>query len=727
MYTRHLLKMGGECRFCSKGGTMVAIMLSLLMFSGSVQAQFETFQKISDTQGGFKGKMDDGDDLGESVVSLGDIDGDGVPDLAVSAEDDDDGGTNRGAVWIMFLNRDGTVKSHQKISDTQGGFTGRLDDNDEFGNWVADLGDVNGDGVIDIAVNAIGDDDGGSNRGAIWILFLNPDGTVKSHQKISDTKGGFTPRIPNGYKFGRSLGGLGDFDFDGVPDLITGNQGDDDGGKNRGAVWLLFLNSDGTVKSYRKISATQGGFTGKLTEDNQFGQSVESIGDFDGDGVTDIAVGAERDDDGGLDKGAVWLLFLNPDGTVKSHQKISQTKGNLNGKLQSGGDFGQSVASLGDLDGDGVTDLAVGAEFESRRGATWILYLNPDGTVKSHQKISYTSSGFSGQLDRGDEFGQDIANLGDIDGDGVIDFAVTADADDDGGPHRGALYIFFPDFQPPPGGGNVPPVLSPIGDRTVLIGELLEFTVIAQDADDSSLVLTTSALPPGATFSDNGNGTGTFGWQPGSGVAPGKYDVTFIVTDPDGASDRETITITVVDGTGGGAFLQDAGSAGIVSMEAENFHRNIARGGHSWVLKAKSAASGGAAMRAVPDNRTNIKTGYVNKSPQLDYDIEFVKTGKHYVWVLGMGPHSGSDSLHAGLDGVAVSSAANIKGFNPDKQWVWENRFSSASRITINIPSAGPHTLNLWMREDGFFADKIVLTTDPTFVPKGFGPAESPR
>ena len=77
--------------------------------------------------------------------------------------------------------------SHQKISSTQGGFTGILEFLDSFGVSVASLGDLDGDGVGDLAVGAEGDDDGGigffAERGAVWILFLNTDGTVKSHQK----------------------------------------------------------------------------------------------------------------------------------------------------------------------------------------------------------------------------------------------------------------------------------------------------------------------------------------------------------------------------------------------------------------------------------------------------------------------------------------------------------------------------------------------------------------
>ncbi len=168
----------------------------------------------------------------------------------------------------------GTVKSHQKISDTEGGFFGFgnsfLDDNDHFGRSVTNLGDLDGDGTNDLAVGAFGDDDGGTGRGAVWILFLNTDGTVKSHQKISDTQGGFTGTLNNEDIFGETVGNMGDLDGDGITDLVVGAAGDDDGGSDIGALWVLFLNTDGTVKSHQKISDTQGGFTGTLDDNDKF-------------------------------------------------------------------------------------------------------------------------------------------------------------------------------------------------------------------------------------------------------------------------------------------------------------------------------------------------------------------------------------------------------------------------------------------------------------------------
>ena len=409
----------------------------------------KSYHKISDTLGGFTGALDDEDQFGRAVASLGDLDGDGVGDIAVGTLSDDDGGTDRGAVWVLFLNVDGTVKTHQKISNMAGGFTGTLVDYDEFGASVASLGDLDGDGVDDLAVGAPGDGSGsGWHSGAAWVLFLNPNGTVKSHQKIGDGLGGFADTLGRSDSFGASVARLGDLDGDGVADLAVGAPYHDGVNSFEGAVWVLFLDTDGTVKTSQKINAIEGDFTGILSLSGEFGASVAGLGDLDGDGVVDLAVGAAQDHDGGFFRGAVWVLFLNPDGTVKTYQKISRTYGGLTeGGANVVGGFGSAVSALGDLDGDGVADLAVGAPWDSR-GAVWVLFLNTDGTVKSHQRIGDHGGGFFGTLDDDDFLGGSVAALGDFDGDGVSDLVAGADYDDDGGFNRGAVWVLTLDGAP---------------------------------------------------------------------------------------------------------------------------------------------------------------------------------------------------------------------------------------------------------------------------------------
>jgi len=372
-------------------------------WSAAAQAETGTvlsYQKISDTQGSFLGDVNNYDYLGCSAAAIGDLNNDANSDIAVGAYGNDDGGAERGAIWIMFLHSNGTVKSYQEIAYAKGGFGGLLSSSDRFGYSVASIGDLDGDHIADIAVGAIGDDDGGTDRGAVWILFMNTNGTVKTYQKISDLDGGFTGVLLDSDNFGSAVAGLGDLNRDNIPDIAVGANKDNDGGTDRGAVWILFLNSNGTVKSHQKISDTSGGFTGTLASSDLFGTSVSPAGDIDGDGVTDIAVGASQDNDGGTDKGAVWLLFMNTNGTVRAHQKISAGAGDFTGTLDDSDLFGSSVCSLGDLDRDDLPDIAVGAikddDGDVDRGAVWILFLNSNGTVKSYQKISYTEGNFGG-------------------------------------------------------------------------------------------------------------------------------------------------------------------------------------------------------------------------------------------------------------------------------------------------------------------------------------------
>jgi hypothetical protein len=242
--------------------------------------------------------------FGSALAPLGDFDGDGLGDIVVGSELD--GG--RGSAWILFLNADGTVKAAQRIGSLSGGFGGTLDAGDAFGCSAAFLGDLDGDGIGDLAVGAEGDDDGGADQGAVWILFLAADGTVRSHAKISEGSG-LSGLLDPLDRFGGSVGGLGDVDGDGIPDLAVGAYLDDDGGLDQGAVWILLLTANGGVRQALKIGEGQAGFGGQLNKDDRFGASVAGT-DLDGDGVLDLLVGAPRDGDMGLAAGTLWGLFL---------------------------------------------------------------------------------------------------------------------------------------------------------------------------------------------------------------------------------------------------------------------------------------------------------------------------------------------------------------------------------------------------------------------------------
>ncbi len=217
----------------------------------------------------------------------------------------------------------------------------------------------------------------------------------------------------------------------------------------------------------------------------------------------------------------------------------------------------------------------------------------------------------------------------------------------------------------------------------------------------------------------------------GSVAAANPFDATRL------SNDWHTIT-ALVELTGGGSklanavfsavsghYLQDSSSNHLVSIEAENFDLSVARSGHEWRLISNGKASKSQALQAAPDTGMGCDAEYVEKSPRVDFAVNFKQKGVHYVWVRGYGPNSQGDSLHVGLDGRALSSSARIHGF--DTSWRWSNRTMDGARTTINIAKPGIHNVNVWMREDGFVIDKLVLTTNPNYVPSGTGPAESLR
>jgi len=360
-----------------------------------------------------------GDLFGSSVAPLGDFDGNGTPDLVVTAPGDVDGG----AVWLLFLERTGSVIGHQEISDTMGGFSGDLAGCGCTFTSADRIGDLDGDGVPDLIVGS--PDDLGDSPGSAWVLFLNADGTVKGHVRITENLGGFVG-APEEY-FGFAVTGLGDLDGDGHVDALVG------GGYS---TWILFLNADGTVRDQRLLVPGANGFPAPANWLSIFGWAVEGLGDFDGDGVVDAAVSAQEFIfEGQL--GMVYLVRLNADGTVKATSSISS--GDLGfwplptcGVWYGDNWFGLGLASLGDLDHDGVGDLGVGAPLSGPdgccedAGGVWILNLNADGSVRASRELTLASPPWDLDIHPLDRFGHGLAVPGDLDHDGRFELAVGA-------------------------------------------------------------------------------------------------------------------------------------------------------------------------------------------------------------------------------------------------------------------------------------------------------------
>lgn len=488
------------------------------------------YVKIADrTNGG--PEVSDDDQFGSAVASLGDLDGDGVTDLAVGAS----GASALGAVHVLRLNADSTVKSSLKIpTDAVIGPT--LTDYDGFGSALAAVGDLDGDGIMDLAVGAPGDDTGSFNGGTIHLLRLNADGSVKSSTKIaSEFNGG--PKLNFNANFGLALTSLGDLDGDGVADLAVGELNSSN--SYQGAVHVLLMNSDATVKSSRILSGHP-----QPTGFDQFGRSLAALGDLDGDGVTELAVGSFEGDTGvvGPGRGLVYVLFLNADGTVKNSVPITNAT-NGGPTLEPGDSFGSSLAAVGDQNGDGVTDLAVGADGDD---AVYLLFLNSNGTASGSQKI------VSPTLDFDDSFGSSVAFLGNVGGNDTLNLAIGAERDattfsGEVGSYRGA--VFLPRLEG--GGESISPTLSnTIPDQSASEDAPFSFSIAADafsDPDDTLAYSATNSdgakLPRWLTFD---GATRTFSGTPRNADV-GTFSVKVTATDTENAEASDTFTIVVAN------------------------------------------------------------------------------------------------------------------------------------------------------------------------------------
>ena len=394
------------------------------------------------------------DDYFGRSVSLSD---DGTK-LAVGASGDDDGGSNRGAVYLYTVGTasvagatwGSTVTQAIKLSDSHASVS--LANDDEFGLSVS----LSDDGT-QLAVGAGGDSDGGTRRGAVYLYTV---GTVSTAGATWGSK------VTQAVKLSESHASvsLGDHDWfgwsvslssDGTK-LAVGAMYDDDGGINRGAVYLY------TVGTASAAGATWGS---KVTQAVKLSDSHASVslGDYDyfGSGVslsgngTKLAVGAFRDDDGGTDRGAVYLYTVGGSGATWGNAVTQAVKLSHGASLSSGtvslddGDlFGSGVSLSGDgtKSGDG-TRLAVGVKGnDSYKGAVYLFTVGGatwGGTVTQAAKLSHGASLFSSTvaLDDKDYFGSSVS----LSGDGT-QLAVGAYGDDDGGSdqnaNRGAVYLY---------------------------------------------------------------------------------------------------------------------------------------------------------------------------------------------------------------------------------------------------------------------------------------------
>jgi len=172
-------------------------------------------------------------------------------------------------------------------------------------------------------------------------------------------------------------------------------------------------------------------------------------------------------------------------------------------------------------------------------------------------------------------------------------------------------------------------------------------------------------------------------------------------------------------------YYQPDDAGGLISIEVEDFTDSTNIGDHYWELVTDPGDySGNGAMQALPDQGSFYNTRYFERSSRLDYAVDFIKTGTHYIWIRAWAPSTASNSFHIGINFIEEKNAARIGDFKGTEQWEWINGHANDSTQvrSFEVEAIGTQGVSLWFAEDGAIADKIVITTDPNFVPSGYGP-----
>ena len=398
-----------------------------------------------------------GDRSGFAVSAAGDINHDGIDDVIIGARSTDHNGSDSGSSYVVF----GSSSAFSSVIDLSSldGSTGfRLDGGttgDQSGYSVSAAGDINGDGIDDMLIGAFRTDQNGGDSGSSYVVF-GSSSAFDAVTNLSSLNGNSGFRLDGGTtgdNFGFSVSSAGDINDDGIDDVMIGARGADHNGSFSGSSYVVFGSSSpfSAVVGASSLNGSTGFRLDGFTTGDQFGYSVSDAGDVNGDGIDDVIIGARSADHNGSDSGSSYVVF-GKKSAFNPVIDLSSLNGNTGFRLDgdSTDDYsGFAVSAVGDINGDGIDDLMIGAPFADPNG----LYSGSSYLVFGSRSLFNAVIDLSGlngstgfRLDGGttdDQSGFAVSAAGDINNDGIDDLLIGALFADPNGSTSGSSYLVF--------------------------------------------------------------------------------------------------------------------------------------------------------------------------------------------------------------------------------------------------------------------------------------------
>ncbi len=360
--------------------------------------------------------------FGFSASTAGDVNGDGYNDVIVGAYAHDNGiYGDAGKVFVYHGSTTGlSTTADWNISVDFA--------TAQFGYSVGTAGDVNGDGFSDVIVGAPKYDSSSAQDQEGWVFVYHG-----SSSGLTTGSADWTAEGNENYAhFGYSVGTAGDVNGDGFSDVIVGTPAYDNPSYYMGQARVYLGTSSGlnTTPNW-SIQGSGGGVW--------FGHSVGTAGDVNGDGYSDVIVGAPYDDDGGLDHIGKAFLYL---GSSNPPNYLSTTADWTGKGTQEREHFGYSVGTAGDVNGDGYSDVIVGAYYydtasDTNAGKAFVYHGTDDSPYLS------TTADWSVEGSQANaQFGYSVGTAGDVNGDGFSDVIVGANEYTNGQTDEGKAYVY---------------------------------------------------------------------------------------------------------------------------------------------------------------------------------------------------------------------------------------------------------------------------------------------